>query len=146
MNGHVTDHLDEEDVVYLLGGSALVREPSLLHSALGRPRASAFGADAYPDAWAKAVALGESLARNHPMTDRNKRTAFESMLLFLDYNGQPYADPHPDEAVAFVLRLAQGGYAGRFAEATADFRRMLGGPATETAPTTETGPAPVAGS
>ncbi|QKW24637.1 Fic family protein [Kitasatospora sp. NA04385] len=124
----MTDHLDEEDVEYLLGGPDLVRERPLLQSALGRPRASAFGADAYPDVWAKAVAFGESLARNHPMTDRNKRTAFESMLLFLDYNGQPYADPHPDDAVAFVLCLAQGGYAGRFEEAAADFRRILGRP------------------
>ncbi|GLW69790.1 hypothetical protein Kpho02_20890 [Kitasatospora phosalacinea] len=120
------DYLDEEDVAYLLGEVAVVRDRALLRSALGRPRASAFGADAYPGVWAKAVALGESVMRNHPMTDRNKRTGFESMLLFLDYNGQPYVDPHPDDAVAFVLRLAQGGYAGRFEEAVADFRRILG--------------------
>ncbi|MFJ5231138.1 type II toxin-antitoxin system death-on-curing family toxin [Kitasatospora sp. NPDC088391] len=122
-----TDHLDEEDVLFLMGEAAVLREPSLLHSALGRPQATAFGADAYPDAWSKAVALGESLARNHPLTDRNKRTAFESMLLFLDYNGQPYTDPHPDPAVEFVLRLAQGGYAGRFEDAVTDFRQLLGG-------------------
>ncbi|GAA2117049.1 hypothetical protein GCM10009759_63100 [Kitasatospora saccharophila] len=121
-----TDHLDEDDIAYLVGGAAVVRERSLLQSALGRPQASAFGADAYPDVWTKAVALGESIARNHPLADRNKRTTFESMLLFLDYNGQPYSDPHPDDAVAFMLRLAQGGYAGRFDDAVADFRRMLG--------------------
>ncbi|WP_063830726.1 type II toxin-antitoxin system death-on-curing family toxin [Kitasatospora phosalacinea] len=126
MSTHGTDHLDEDDVVHLLGDAAVVRERSLLQSALGRPRASAFGADAYPDVWSKAVALGESLSRNHPMTDRNKRTTFESVLLFLDYNGQPYADPHPDDAVAFVLRLAQGGYAGRLDDAAADLRRILG--------------------
>ncbi|KDN80961.1 type II toxin-antitoxin system death-on-curing family toxin [Kitasatospora cheerisanensis] len=120
------DHLDDDDLDWLLGDAAAVREPSLLQSALGRPRATVFGADAYPDVWTKAVALGESLARNHPMTDRNKRTAFESMLLFLDYNRQPYTDPHPDAAVEFVLRLAQGGYAGRLSDAVADFRRMLG--------------------
>ncbi|MEV7119638.1 type II toxin-antitoxin system death-on-curing family toxin [Kitasatospora griseola] len=120
-----TDYLDEDDIGHLLGEAATVREHSLLQSALGRPRASVFGADAYPDVWTKAVALGESLSRNHPMTDRNKRTAFESMLLFLDYNHQPYTDPHPDAAVDFVLRLAQGGYGGRPADAVADFRRML---------------------
>ncbi|MFD7641539.1 type II toxin-antitoxin system death-on-curing family toxin [Kitasatospora sp. NPDC059795] len=121
-----TDFLDEDDIAYLLGEVATVREHSLLQSALGRPRASVFGADAYPDVWTKAVALGESLSRNHPMTDRNKRTAFESMLLFLDYNQQPYTDPHPDAAVDFVLRLAQGGYAGQLPDAVADFRRMVG--------------------
>ncbi|MFF0297353.1 type II toxin-antitoxin system death-on-curing family toxin [Kitasatospora sp. NPDC004614] len=124
-----TDFLDEDDITHLLGDVATVRERSLLQSALGRPQASVFGADAYPDVWTKAVALGESLSRNHPMTDRNKRTTFESMLLFLDYNHQPYTDPHPDDAVAFVLRLAQGGYAGQLPGAVADFRRMLGAPA-----------------
>ncbi|MGW4378712.1 type II toxin-antitoxin system death-on-curing family toxin [Kitasatospora sp. NPDC004531] len=123
-----TDFLNEDDIGFLLGDVATVRERSLLQSALGRPRASAFGADAYPDVWTKAVALGESLARNHPMTDRNKRTTFESMLLFLDYSHQPYTDPHPDAAVDFVLRLAQGGYAGRLPDAVAEFRRMLGAP------------------
>ncbi|MEV4556615.1 Fic family protein [Kitasatospora sp. NPDC049285] len=126
MSDRRTAYLDEGDVDYLVGEAAVVRDRALLLSALGRPRASAFGADAYPDVWTKAVALGESIARNHPMTDRNKRTAFESMLLVLDYNHQPYTDPHPDAAVTFVLRLAQGGYAGQLAEAVGDFRLMLG--------------------
>lgn len=120
------DFLTTDDVAYLVGSAAVLREPDLLHSALGRPRQSVLGADAYPDAWAKAVALGESLARNHPLTDRNKRTAFEAMLLFLDLNDELYTDPAPDDAVAFVLRLAQGGYHGQLPRAVADFRSALG--------------------
>ncbi|MFF0390148.1 hypothetical protein ACFYS8_15900 [Kitasatospora sp. NPDC004615] len=55
--------------------------------------------------------------------------AANAETLFLDYNHQPYTDPHPDDAVAFVLRLAQGGYAGQLPGAVADFRSMLGAPA-----------------
>lgn len=95
-------------------------------SALGRPQYTTFGVDAYPDLWAKAAALGESIARNHPLIDRNKRTAFEAMLLFLDYNDEPYTDPDPDDAVAYMLRLAQGGYGEDITEAAKDLRDMLG--------------------
>ncbi|RKT18232.1 death-on-curing protein [Streptomyces sp. 1114.5] len=95
-------------------------------SAIARPRASLFGGDAYPDLWSKSAALGQSLARNHPLIDRNKRTAFEAMLLFLDYNGEPYAAPHPDDAVAFMLRLATGGYDDAVALAAKDLRSLLG--------------------
>ncbi|MFJ7272968.1 Fic family protein [Kitasatospora sp. NPDC098663] len=76
--------------------------------------------------WTKAAALGQSLARNHPLIDRNKRTAFEAMLLFLDYNGEPYADPHPDDAVAFMLRLATGGYDDAVVLAGKDLKSLLG--------------------
>ncbi|MEE1787773.1 type II toxin-antitoxin system death-on-curing family toxin [Streptomyces sp. SP17BM10] len=122
----MTDFLDLDDVTYLAGGPENIRDLGALLSALGRPRASLFGADAYPDLWTKAAALGHSLARNHPLVDRNKRTAFEAMLLFLDYNGEPYTDPHPDDAVAFVLRLATGGYDDSVALAAEDLKELLG--------------------
>ncbi|MEV7022162.1 type II toxin-antitoxin system death-on-curing family toxin [Kitasatospora sp. NPDC093558] len=121
-----TEFLDLDDVTYLAGGPENIRDLGALLSALGRPRASLFGADAYPDLWTKAAALGQSLARNHPLVDRNKRTAFEAMLLFLDYNGEPYTDPHPDDAVAFVLRLATGGYDDSVALAAKHLRELLG--------------------
>ncbi|MFF7459312.1 type II toxin-antitoxin system death-on-curing family toxin [Kitasatospora sp. NPDC008115] len=120
------DYLDLDDVGYLAGGPRNIRDLDALHSALGRPRASLFGADAYPDLWTKAAALGQSLARNHPLIDRNKRTAFEAMPLFLDYNNEPYTDPGPDEAVAFILRLATGGYDDSLTLAAADLRTLLG--------------------
>ncbi|MBV6696078.1 Fic family protein [Kitasatospora aureofaciens] len=118
--------MDLDDVTYLAGGPSNIRDLGALLSALGRPQASLFGADAYPDLWTKAVALGQSLARNHPLVDRNKRTAFEAMLLFLDYNGEPYTDPHPDDAVAYVLRLATGGYDDTVALAAKDLKSLLG--------------------
>ncbi|MER7769695.1 type II toxin-antitoxin system death-on-curing family toxin [Kitasatospora sp. NPDC096140] len=118
--------MDPEDVTYLAGGPENIRDLGGLLSAIARPQASVFGDDAYPDLWSKAAALGQSLARNHPLVDRNKRTAFEAMLLFLDYNGEPYTDPHPDDAVAFMLRLATGGYDDAVALAAKDLKSLLG--------------------
>ncbi len=51
-----------------------VRDAGLLASALARPSASMFGTDAYATFDRKAAALLESLVRNHPLVDGNKRT------------------------------------------------------------------------
>ncbi|MCC9311601.1 Fic family protein [Kitasatospora sp. RB6PN24] len=124
--GGEAEYLDLEDVEYLLKGTgAVIRDRGLLLSALGRPQSSVFGMDAYPDLWSKATALGESLARNHALNDRNKRTAFEAMLLFLDLNEVPYTDPPTDLAVEYMLRLAQGGYSDDIAKAAEDLRQIL---------------------
>jgi death-on-curing protein len=90
-------------------------------------RPLSWGRDAYPDIWCKAAALGESIARNYALIDRNKRTAFECMLLFLDFNDEPYTDPSPDEAVSFMLSLATGGFEKDGIEkAASHLRRILG--------------------
>ncbi|WP_203236784.1 type II toxin-antitoxin system death-on-curing family toxin [Nocardia panacis] len=86
------EYLDLEDVVWIanelvMEGSARIRDLGLLQSAIFRPGASAFGEDAYPDLFDKAAALLQSLARNHPFIDGNKRTAWLSTVTFLDING-----------------------------------------------------------
>ncbi len=48
----------------LLGDPPPIRDPSLLGAAAARPRASAFGSDAYPDVWTKAAALLQSIVEN----------------------------------------------------------------------------------
>jgi death-on-curing protein len=89
----------------VMGGSHALRDPGLLESAVARPQASAFGADAYPDLASKAAALLHSLVLNHAFVDGNKRTAVLSTLVFLDLNGYVVRwDQH--EALDFVLRLA----------------------------------------
>jgi death-on-curing protein len=89
----------------VMGGRHALRDLGLLESAVARPQASAFGADAYPDLASKAAALLHSLVLNHAFVDGNKRTAVLSTLVFLDLNG--YA-VHWDqnEALDFVLSLA----------------------------------------
>ena len=49
----------------VLGPEVGVRDYGLLEAALARPKATAFGKDAYPSLDAKAAALLHSLARNH---------------------------------------------------------------------------------
>src|SRR5690625_3644198 len=64
-----------------------VKEPSLLESAINRPKQSLLKNDAYPTIFEKAAALTESLARNHPFHNANKRTSLASLIVFLKLNG-----------------------------------------------------------
>ena len=89
----------------LMGGRPVLRDRGLLESAVGRPRASAFGADAYPDLASKAAALLHSLVLNHPFVDGNKRTAVVATLIFLDLNGR-VVQWVQGEALSFVLGIA----------------------------------------
>jgi death-on-curing protein len=69
------------------GGSHGVRDLGLLLSALGRLQASFDNQDLYPDIFSKAAALMDSLIRNHPFVDGNKRTGISAASLFLRRNG-----------------------------------------------------------
>lgn len=69
------------------GGAHGVRDIGLLQSAVARPQATFSGGDLYPELISKAAALMESLARNHPFLDGNKRTAISATGLFLAING-----------------------------------------------------------
>ncbi|MFT4125129.1 MAG: type II toxin-antitoxin system death-on-curing family toxin [Gordonia sp. (in: high G+C Gram-positive bacteria)] len=86
-----------------------VRDEGLLQSAIARPRASAFGLDAYPSLWDKAAALMHSLATNHPFVDGNKRTSWQCAYVFLAINGiDPSVELDNDAAEIFVLDVAEG--------------------------------------
>jgi death-on-curing protein len=109
----VTLYLDLDDVMAaakaaLAPAQVLVRDVGLIESALARPQASAFGEDAYPDLHVKAAALLESLARNHPLIDGNKRLAWVAMRLFLLLNGADVRVPSAQEGDEFVRAVAQG--------------------------------------
>ena len=90
----------------VMRGRHVLRDQGLLESAVARPQASAFGADAYPNLVTKAAALLHSLVLNHPFVDGNKRTAILATLVFLDLNGYVIRWDQ-DEALDFMLRLAQ---------------------------------------
>ena len=89
----------------VMGGRHLLRDMGLLESAVARPQASAFGADAYPDLVSKAAALLHSLVLNHAFVDGNKRTAVLATVVFLDLNGCVVIWDQGD-ALDFILRLA----------------------------------------
>jgi death on curing protein len=63
-----------------------VKEPTLLDSAINRPKQTIFGKDAYPTIYEKAAALTESLAKNHAFHNANKRTALAALIIFLKLN------------------------------------------------------------
>jgi hypothetical protein len=54
----------------LFGGKMPVRDWGLVEATLARPRATAFGQDAYPDVHSKAGALVHSVATSRPLTVR----------------------------------------------------------------------------
>jgi death-on-curing protein len=107
----MTDFLDADDIVNLnrkvLGGTAALRDRGLLESAAARPKASAFGEDAYPTITEKAAALLHSLALNHAFVDGNKRTATLAMMTFLELN-QVRVNWDREEAIEFIIAVAEG--------------------------------------
>jgi len=87
-------YLSPEQVLFLhnrliqeTGGAHGIRDLSMLLSALGRPQASFGGNDLYAEIFSKGAALLDSLVRNHPFVDGNKRTAITATTLFLSLNG-----------------------------------------------------------
>lgn len=90
-----------------LGGEVPVRDPGLLQSALARPQATAFGADAYASLEEKAAALLHSLARNHALVDGNKRLALAGTIAFLGVNGRRLTLTN-DQAYELVMDVAAG--------------------------------------
>lgn len=106
----MTEFLDREDV--LTAGAAAVGQVlqvsdyGLLDAAVARPRATAFGLDAYPDDLAKAAALLQSLARNHALVDGNKRTAWAATWTFLHINGIELGEFDVDDAEEFMNAVA----------------------------------------
>ena len=85
----------------------IVRDVGLLESAMGRPRTTVFGEDAYPDLHTKAAALLHSLARNHALVDGNKRLAWAAAAVFLGINGHRVSAGN-DEVVEFAVAVAAG--------------------------------------
>ena len=89
------------------GGSHGIRDLGLLQSAVSRPMATFGGEDLYPDIFQKAAALMESLIKNHPFIDGNKRTAISSTGLFLRINGYSL-ETSQKELEDFTLNMATG--------------------------------------
>jgi death on curing protein len=107
----VIRYLSLEDLLRIadaaVEGDVVVRDIGLLESALGRPRATVFGADAYPSLHLKAAALLHSLARNHALVDGNERLAWAASAVFLGINGRRVVTGQ-DEVVDLVIGVAAG--------------------------------------
>ncbi|MPQ96467.1 type II toxin-antitoxin system death-on-curing family toxin [Modestobacter sp. I12A-02628] len=105
-----------------------LRDAGLLAAAAARPRATAFGADAYATLEAKAGALVHSLARNHALVDGNKRLALGGLIAFLGVNGRRLTLTN-DEAYDLIIDIATGRLddvgqiAARIREGSAELRQ-----------------------
>jgi death-on-curing protein len=88
------------------GGSHGIRDLGMLLSAIGRPQATYQEKDLYPNLFMKAAALMDSLVRNHPFIDGNKRTAITSTAMFLLINGFRL-EVESNKMVRFSLACAQ---------------------------------------
>lgn len=87
------------------GGLAGLRDANALQSALARAEQLAhYGS---PDGAELAAAYGFGIARNHPFSDGNKRTAFVATELFLVLNGFELQATDAD-CVITMLGLAAG--------------------------------------
>lgn len=89
------------------GGSHGVRDIGLVESAIARPQATFGGKYLYISLFDKAAALLQSLLKNHPFVDGNKRTALSSSALFLWKNGYKLTNAHKEE-IEFAVRVDNG--------------------------------------
>lgn len=107
-------YLKEEDILKIhsrlidkVGGIHGIRDINLLISATNRPRQTFNNKDLYPDLFSKAAALMESLIKNHPFIDGNKRTAITAAARFLYLNS--YELKVKNKTLEnFTLKVAQG--------------------------------------
>ena len=91
-------------IVEETGGSPGIRDEGLLRSALARPQTTFGGQDLYPTLFEKTAALAESLVRNHPFVDGNKRMALACLRVMLKMNGYQVSVPQ-DAKVDLVRRI-----------------------------------------
>lgn len=105
----MTEYLRLEDLLAIQEalGSPGIRDVGLLESALARPRATAFGEDAYPSLALKAAALIHSIVTNHALVDGNKRLGLVALRLFLGMNDQDLRASQ-DEKFDLVMAIAGG--------------------------------------
>lgn len=105
----MTRYLTTDDLLVLVEelGGLQVRDFGLLDSAAHRPQATAFGDDAYADLDTKAAVLLESIVRNHPLVDGNKRLSWVAVVVFYGLNGVALRAPE-DPAYDLVIGVAEG--------------------------------------
>ena len=100
-------HAIHEIMVRMFGGLPGVREEGLLLAAIERPFGGFGDHEFYPSPAEKAAAIFESLLKNHPLLDGNKRTGYVLMRLILNAFGHDIAATE-DEKYDFVIAVAGG--------------------------------------
>lgn len=101
-----------QEVLYLheqsikdFGGSNGVREQGMLESAIERPNATFAGEELYPTIFLKAAAILESIVKNHPFVDGNKRTGWLACIAIMRSAKYKFVLGE-NEAYDFVIKVA----------------------------------------
>ena len=89
------------------GGLSGIRDQGLLQSAIERPFGGFGERSFYPTPEEKAGAILESIIKNHPFVDGNKRTGYVLMRLLLMQSGNDLSATQ-DEKYEFVIQVASG--------------------------------------
>ncbi|WKK86341.1 type II toxin-antitoxin system death-on-curing family toxin [Marivirga arenosa] len=89
------------------GGSDGIRDKELLNSALNRPYQTFDGKDLYPNVIDKAAAILESIVKNHPFSDGNKRTGYVLARLLM-MNSKHDINASQDEKYQLVISISKG--------------------------------------
>ena len=95
-----------EKIIDKTGGIRGIRDVGLLEMAVSSPFASFAGEDLYKTLEEKAEQLCNSLIRNHPFLDGNKRIGILAMLVFLDLNEKKVSVTN-EEIVSLGLGIAK---------------------------------------
>ena len=104
------DFIALDDAIYLIGRLGFyIKDPGLLDSALSRPKTTLFGDFAYPTIELMAAAMHQSLVKNHPLVDGNKRTSWMLLNAFVEMNNYDLTMTD-DEGMDFTLGVAEGRY------------------------------------
>jgi len=102
------DYLTVDDLLEIAAGvldNVALRDAGALAAAVGRPRVTILGVDAYPTFDDKAAALLYSLVRNHSLVDGNQRLAWAATRVICILNGRDLSYS-VDEAEALMLAAA----------------------------------------
>jgi death on curing protein len=87
------------------GGSEGIRDEGYLQSAIERPFSTFAGEELYPTPYEKAAAILESILKNHPFVDGNKRTALIACDAMLRLHKLIFTLSE-DESYDFVVKVA----------------------------------------
>jgi len=87
------------------GGSTGIRDNELLESAVERINATFDSVSLYPSSFEKAAAILESIIKNHPFIDGNKRTGWLACCTVLRYDNYKF-NLNQIDAYDFVIKVA----------------------------------------
>lgn len=94
-----------ENSIRDFGGSQGIRDKGMLESALQRPYSTFGGEILYPTPFLQAASILESILKNHPFIDGNKRTAWIACVTLL-LKAEIDLTLTPSEAYDFVIKVA----------------------------------------